>query len=183
MKLNDLLVHGAEAHQAKVGKLKVEVEHYKSKLSNGVFLKEACQLHPDFDGFAKDFSDVGFKFLMKGIKEVAPEFDLEPIKLRYAEKWASGPNKTPDPQSLVDRYLKDLNSEVEDDEDDDEEGLSQEGDAAGTTQEDNKVDPPAFGVNSSQEVGVVDSQELDLLESASPFNCFLIACFLHCAFL
>lgn len=51
---------------------------------------------------AKYFSDAGFRFLMKGIKETAPKLDLELIKLRYAEKWASGPNKTPGPQSLVD---------------------------------------------------------------------------------
>lgn len=134
------------------------MEHHKSKLTNGVFLEEVFRLHPNFDGLAKDFSDAVFKFFMKGIKEVAPEFDLEPIKRRYAEKWASGPNKTPGPQSLVDQYMRDLDSEAENDGEDDEEGLSQEGDAVGTTQKDNRVDPPTFGVAYCQEVSAVDSQ-------------------------
>lgn len=102
MKRNDQLVHSAKAHQAEVEKLRVELEHERSKFSNGVFLEKTFRLHPDFDDLAKDFNYAGFKFLMKGIKEMAPEFDLEPIKRRYAEKWMSGPNKTLGPQSLVD---------------------------------------------------------------------------------
>lgn len=97
MRRNDFLVRGTEAHQA-------EVEHHKSKLNSGVLLEEAFRLYLDFGDFPRDFSDAGFKISMKGIKEVALEFDLEPIKLCYVEKWASGPNKIPGPQSLVDRF-------------------------------------------------------------------------------
>lgn len=58
-----------------------ELELEKSKLSNNMLLDEAFRQHSDFDGFNKDFSDTGFKFLMRGIKETAPEFDLEPISV------------------------------------------------------------------------------------------------------
>lgn len=72
------------------------------KLSNGVLLEEAFCRHPDFDRLPKDFSDVDFRFLMKGVKETAPEIDLEPIKLHYTEKWASDPSKIPGLQALMD---------------------------------------------------------------------------------
>lgn len=102
---------------------------------------------------------------MNGIKEVAPELDLKPIKCWYAEKWASGPNKTLGHQSLVDQYMRDLDSEAEEEREDDEDGLSQKGDVVGTTQEGDRMEHPASGVTFSQEVGAVDYQELDLLAS------------------
>lgn len=52
------------------------LELAESKLSNRVLLEDAFRQHPDFDGFAKDFSDAGFNFLMKGVKEVVLELDL-----------------------------------------------------------------------------------------------------------
>lgn len=99
-------------------KLNAELEQHNAKLSNGMLVEEVVRGHPDFDGFAKDFSDAGFKFLMKGIMEVVLDFDLDPIKRRYAEKWASSPNKTPGAQSLEDKYVRDLNSEAGDDDKD-----------------------------------------------------------------
>lgn len=90
-------------YRIEVEKLNVELEFEKSRLENEVLLEEAFRKHLDFDGFVKDFSDAGFRFLMKGVEDIASEFDLEPIKLRYTEKWASGPNKSPGHQSLVDQ--------------------------------------------------------------------------------
>lgn len=86
VKRNDQLERSIVDLQAKFEKLKAELELERSKLSNGVLLEETFRQHPDFDYFAKDLSDVGFRFLMKSIKEVVREFDLEHIKLHYAEK-------------------------------------------------------------------------------------------------
>ncbi|XP_022150867.1 uncharacterized protein LOC111018913 [Momordica charantia] len=94
MRRNDHLTRDAKTHQSEVKELKVEVELHKAKLSNGVLLEEAFQAHLDFDVFVNDFSDVDFKFLMKGIMEVALDLDLEPVKQTYTKKWASGPIKT-----------------------------------------------------------------------------------------
>lgn len=97
MKRNDQIICGTKPHQADMEKLKAELELDKSKLSNGMLLEEACRLHLDFDDFAKDFSDAGFKFLRREIKETAPEFAPEPIKRWYAAKLATRPNRTPSP--------------------------------------------------------------------------------------
>lgn len=98
VKCNDQLECSARDLKAELEKLKAELKLERSKLSNGVLLEETFRKHPDFDGFAKDFSDADFRFLMKGVRVVALELDLEPIKLRYAEKWASSPNQTPGPR-------------------------------------------------------------------------------------
>ncbi|XP_022158590.1 uncharacterized protein LOC111025046 [Momordica charantia] len=111
--------------------LKVE----KERIANGVLLEEALRQHPDFDGFAKDFSDAGFKFLMKGIAADMPhlQIDLGDLKKRYAKKWASGLDGTPGPQSLVDKYARELDFDYSDTEDED--APSQEPADVGTTQE------------------------------------------------
>lgn len=62
MKRNYQLEHSEANLQDEVKKLKAELELKKSKLCNGVLLEEAFRKHPDFDGFAKDFSDAGFRF-------------------------------------------------------------------------------------------------------------------------
>lgn len=138
--------------------LKAEVEKREVQLNNGVFLEEAFRAHPDFDGFVKDFSNVGFKFLMDGLKDVAPDLDLGPIKLKYAEKWAFGSNGTPSPKDLVAMYLKDLDFESDEEEDEDE--ITQGSDAARVAQD--KGDVVLSLGPSSQEGG---SQEVDLLAS------------------
>lgn len=71
-------------------------------------------------------------------------------------------NKTLRPQSLVNLYLRDLDFEVEKDEGD---GSSKGGDVASTTREDNRMGLSDSQVDSSKEIGAVDSQELDLLAS------------------
>ena len=98
------------------------------RLSNGALLEESFRQHPEFDGFAKDFSDAGFKFLMKGIASDMPDLqiDLGGLKKRYAEQWASGPSGTPGPQALVDKYVRDLDSDYSDLEED-QVGTTQEG--------------------------------------------------------
>lgn len=85
---------------------------------------------------------------MNSLKDMASDLDPEPIKLRYAEKWAQGPNGTPGPQSLVDRYLRDLSSKAEED----DKELTQESDVVCTTQgEDGTTLLAAPAVPSSQD--------------------------------
>lgn len=73
-------------------------------------------------------------------------------------------SETPNPQSLVDQYLRDLDSEAE------EKGEDVEG---GSSQEVSMVEPSASGVASSQEVESTDSQELDLLVSQGKLGWYL----------
>lgn len=57
-----------------------EIIGLKAELQNGEFLENTFRCHPHFDGFAKDFSYMGFKFLLIGVKDVAPKLDLGPLK-------------------------------------------------------------------------------------------------------
>ncbi|XP_022150343.1 uncharacterized protein LOC111018538 [Momordica charantia] len=128
LKEKDDMLQALEAKDKELEHATAELETAKERLSNGVLLEEAFRQHPDFDGFAKDFSDAGFKFLMKGIASDMPDLqiDLSGLKRRYAEKWASGPGGTPGPQALVDQYVRDLDSDYSDPEED-QVGSTQEG--------------------------------------------------------
>ncbi|XP_022155137.1 uncharacterized protein LOC111022278 [Momordica charantia] len=66
LKEKDDLAQALEEKDALIGRLTIELKDTKERLTNGVLLEEAFKQHPDFDGFANDFSDAGFKFLMKG---------------------------------------------------------------------------------------------------------------------
>lgn len=73
--------------EEKLVEARTNVERWEVRFQNSAFLEETFYKHPDFDGFAKDFSDMVFKFLMRGVAEVAPNVDLAPFKKWYAEKW------------------------------------------------------------------------------------------------
>lgn len=100
-----------EEKATEVARLTVELQFEKDRLSNGVFLKETFRNSHNFDRFAKDFSDVGFKLLKKGVTAIAPDLNLSDIKRKYVENWASGPHGTPGPQGLVDRYIREIYSD------------------------------------------------------------------------
>ncbi|XP_022158203.1 uncharacterized protein LOC111024740 [Momordica charantia] len=59
-------------------------------------------------------------------ERLSNEIDLSGLKRRYAEKWASGPGGTPGPQALVDQYVRDLDSDYSDPQED-QVGSTQEG--------------------------------------------------------
>ncbi|XP_022147182.1 uncharacterized protein LOC111016193 [Momordica charantia] len=135
LKEKDDLAQVLEKKDASIGRLTTELKDLKERLTDGALLEESFRQHPNFDGFAKDFSDAGFKFLMKGIAADMPhlQIDLSDLKKRYSENWASGPNGTPGPQSLVDKYVRELDSDYSDMEEED--APSQEPTKVGTTQE------------------------------------------------
>lgn len=64
----------------------VEMEKWEACLKDDVFLENTFHAHSDFDGFDKNLRDAGFKFLTDGIKDIAPDLDLETLKLRYTKK-------------------------------------------------------------------------------------------------
>lgn len=105
------------------GKLAVtlgDIEKWEARFQNSSFLEETFRKHPYFNGFAKGFSDAGFEFLMNGVAAVAPEVDLVTFKQHYTAKWAVGPHDTSCLQGLVDCFMKELDSEYEDDSEEDD---------------------------------------------------------------
>ncbi|XP_022152119.1 uncharacterized protein LOC111019909 [Momordica charantia] len=153
LKEKDDLAQVLEGKDTSIGRLTAELKDLKERLTNGSLLEESFRQHLDFDGFAKDFSDAGFKFLMKGIAADMPhlQIDLSNLKKKYSEKWASGPNGTPGPQSLVVKYVRELDSDYSDMEEED--APSQEPNEIGTTQE--EVPSQQDG---SQEVNLLGSE-------------------------
>lgn len=152
----DLLGHNSKFEE-KLAEALDDVERWKTRFQNNAFLEETFQKHHDFDGFAKDFTDAGFKFLMMGVATMAPEVDLLPFKRQYAAKSTVEPHDSSGPKDLVDHFVKELNSEYEDD---------GEEDAATKALKDKEVDASSqHTINSSQVVGLGDLQEVDLLAS------------------
>ncbi|XP_022133633.1 BAHD acyltransferase At3g29680-like [Momordica charantia] len=59
------MLQALEAKEEELKHATAELEMVKERLSNGALLEESFRQHPDFDGFAKDFSDAGCNLFIK----------------------------------------------------------------------------------------------------------------------